>query len=83
MDVARDQLEAAVSAGIKSAFRDLGLPIDEEGEPYELRKDFIFLREQRLTCEQIRSKGILTLAGLFIIGLITLLVLGFKGWILQ
>ena len=39
------------------------------------------LREWRIQCNEIRSKGVIYGAGLVIAGLVALLVIGFKGWI--
>ena len=62
---------------VKLVLRDLGIDIADD-EPFELRKDFLFLREWRQTCEQVRNKGTMTVVGIIVTGLLGLLVLGFK-----
>lgn len=78
MNVTKEDIEEIASEAIKRAFRDMGIT---ESDPFEMRKDFAHLREWRITCEQVRSRGTITLAMLVLTGLIGLLVLGFKGWI--
>lgn len=72
------QVEQAVERAIMKAFRDIGF---REGDTFEVRKDLMFLREWRQTCEQVRTKGTFTVIGLVVTGLVALLVIGFKGWL--
>lgn len=76
-----DQIEAVVERGIIKAFRDLGLYAGEDmGEVFEVRRDMTFLREWRMTCEQVRSKGTLAVVSMVITAMTALLVLGAKGF---
>lgn len=72
------EIESLVERAIVKAFRDLGF---ETHETFEVRKDLMFLREWRQTCEEVRSKGTFTIVSLLVTGLIGLLVLGFRGWL--
>lgn len=73
-----EQLEELFERAIAKAFRDIGF---EQDDVFEVRRDLLFLREWRHTCEEVRHKGIFTLATLVITGVIGLLVLGFRGWL--
>lgn len=70
-------MEEIAARAVKQAFRDMGI---EDGDPHAMRQDFMFLREWRETCREVRSKGTLTVVGIVATGLIGLLVLGFKGY---
>ena len=72
------EVESLVERAIVKAFRDLGF---DAQDPFEIRRDLNFLREWRVTCEDVRHKGTFTLITLAITGIIGLLVLGFRGWI--
>jgi hypothetical protein len=77
-DVTREQAQEIAESAVKNAFRDLGIHIEDV---FEMRKDFAFLHEWRLTCEQVRGRGVVSLVTLSITGLVALLVLGVKGWV--
>jgi hypothetical protein len=70
--------EAAADRAVGLLFERLGI---RYSDPYEMQKDFAHLREWRLTCEQVRGKGMLTMLSITITGIVALLVLGFKGWV--
>lgn len=78
MNLERDQVEDIVTEAVKRAFRDMGIA---ENDSFEMRKDFAHLREWRLTCEQVRAKGTITMAMMVLTGAIGLLILGFRGWL--
>lgn len=75
-----EQIGQIVERAVFKAFRDLGLQVHED-DLFESRKDLTFLREWRHTCEEVRSKGVVAMAGLTLTGVIALLLLGFKDWI--
>lgn len=50
-------------------------------DPIEMQRDFQHLRQWRRAGEDLRSKGILTLLGIFIAGLVGLIVVGFRTWL--
>lgn len=75
-----DIIEKSTERALVKAFRDVGIGIDGDENLFEIRRDFIFLRDWRMTCEQVRSKGVLSIVGIAITGLIGLLVLGIKGY---
>lgn len=76
----RHELETIITQAIENAFRDVGF---DRGEVFELRRDLTFLREWRLTCELVRSRGIIAAVTLVMGALATVILLGFKGWIFQ
>jgi hypothetical protein len=74
-----DQIEHVVERAIVKAFRDLGIYAgDNAGEVFEVRADMMFLREWRQTCEQVRSKGMLTIIGMIVTAFGAMLFLGAK-----
>ena len=72
------EVERLVERAIVKAFRDLGF---DEADTFEVRKDLMFLREWRHTCEEVKHKGAFTMITVVVTALIGLLVLGFRGWI--
>ena len=74
----REELKKLISDGVKSSVRDIGLT---DAEVFELRKDLTFLREQRLTCEKIKTHGVVYSMMILLTGLAGIVALGFKGWI--
>lgn len=74
------QIQEIVERAIVKAFRDLGIQGQSDDEVFQVRRDLLFLREWRLTCEQVRSKGTFALAGIIITAMTSLLVLGAKNF---
>jgi len=73
------QIETIVERAIVKAFRDLGIYADgDTGEIFEVRRDMTFLREWRMTCEQVRSKGTLAVMSMIITAVGAMIVLGTK-----
>lgn len=76
-----EQIEAIVERGIVKAFRDLGLHAgDDANAVFEVRRDLTFLREWRLTCEQVRSRGTLAVMSMILTAMTALLVLGARNF---
>lgn len=76
----RDELEHLITAGVEAAFKDVGL---NQSEVFELRKDMTFLREWRVSCEDLRQKGMWYTASLMVLGIAALIGLGLKQWLVQ
>lgn len=55
----------------------VGLGIEPD-DPNEMQKDFIHLRDMRLTVEQVKKRSIFTMIGLIVAGLVTALWLGIQ-----
>lgn len=47
----------------------------------EFRKDMEHVRAWRLSVNEVKSKGVITLVGLIVTGVVGLVVAGFKGWL--
>jgi len=80
----KEQLEHIIENAIKRAFRDVG--IDHGGDDdrlFELRRDLIFLREWRMTCDLMKKRGIISGVTLLMAAFATVLLLGVKGWFFQ
>ena len=74
----RAQLQDLIAKGVDQSFRDIGL---NQAEVYELRKDLTFLREQRLLCEQLRSRGLIYIMITLITAIVALITIGIRGWL--
>ena len=73
-------IEKAVEAGVSRALFDIGVNHTDSQQILEHRKDMTFLREQRITCEQIKRRGLWYSLSLLILGTTGLLVIGLKGF---
>lgn len=60
---------------VHETLTELGI---DHSEPMEMQKDFQHLREARITMDQVRSRGILTLLGFLITGIVAAIWLGIK-----
>lgn len=47
----------------------------------EFRKDMEYLRTWRLAIQEVKTKGLVTIVGIVVTGLVALVVAGFKGWV--
>lgn len=74
----KDELESLIKCGVDRAFKDVGL---NQSEVFELRKDMTFLREWRISCEDLRHKGLWYSISLIVLGLTALIAMGFKQWL--
>ena len=79
----RDELEHLITAGVEAALKDIGLNKQAADEVFSLRKDMMFLREMRTSCEEIRHRGMWYSTSLLILGLVALIGLGFKQWLIN
>lgn len=70
-----DEAKALVREAVRETFLMLGVKVDD---PLEVQKDFQHLREWRYTMQSIRSKGMLTLVGIALTGLLAAAWLGIK-----
>ena len=70
-----DEARSLIREAVRETFLMLGVKVDD---PIEVQKDFQHLREWRSTSESIKSKGVLTVAGIFFSGLAAAVWLGFK-----
>lgn len=66
-----------VSQAVEETFLRLGI---DAKNPIEMQKDFQHVRQWRKTGEEVKTKTLLTLLGLVITGLGTIVVLGLKSF---
>lgn len=69
---------AIIRQTVHETLAELG--VDHES-PMDMQKDFAHLRDARVTMEQVRSKGILTIMGFLITGMIAAIWLGVKTFL--
>lgn len=80
IEMTKEELKALMSEAVREAFTKMGIDADD---PLEMQRDFQHLREWRVAVADVRSKGTLTLFGIFISGAIGALWLGFKALVNQ
>jgi hypothetical protein len=61
---------------VKETLLSLGIEVDD---PIKVQRDFQHLREWRETTEALKSKGLMTLFGVVLAGILGFIWLGFKG----
>lgn len=73
-----DETRALIREVVRETFLMLGVKADD---PIEVQKDFQHLREWRAATESLKSKGIMTLIGLLVGGLVAAAWVGIKDLI--
>lgn len=73
-----DEARALIREAVRETFLMLGVKVDD---PIEVQKDFQHLREWRTTTDSIKSKGLLTLMGILVSGLVAAAWVGIKDFI--
>ncbi|UXO93739.1 hypothetical protein Pan1_24 [Pseudanabaena phage Pan1] len=76
IEMTREELKALMSEAVRDAFTKMGIDADD---PLEMQRDFQHLREWRVAVAAVRTKGMLTLFGVFLTGALGALWLGFKS----
>lgn len=76
--VTKAELRELIRSAINESFLNVGL---NHEEVFELRKDLTFLREQRIMCESLRTRGIWYMGAIVLSGIVGLILIGFKGWV--
>ena len=72
----QSELRALMKATVHETF--LGLGVDA-ADPIEVQKDFQHLRDWRKTTDAVKTKGIMTVVGLLVAGLVGLVWVAFGG----
>lgn len=67
-----------VEAAVEQTMLKLGVDISNPEEIIQLQQDFQHLRKWRKTVNQIESKSILTIIGIFVTGVAAAVWLGFQ-----
>jgi hypothetical protein len=73
-----EELRVLIRTTVDETLERLGIEVDE---PQEMQQDFVHLRSMRVTMAQVQRRGVLTMIGLTVAALITLLILGVKAWL--
>ncbi len=72
-----DEARALIREAVREAFLMLGVKVDD---PIEVQKDFQHLREWRAATDSIKSKGLMTLMGILVSGLVAAAWVGIKDF---
>ncbi len=75
--MSRAELNSVVAEAVKQTLIQLGV---DASDPLAMQRDFQHLRQWRESGEDLKRKGTLALLGIFLSGLVTLLLLGLKEW---
>lgn len=73
-----EEASALIREAVRETFLMLGVKVDD---PIEVQKDFQHLREWRNTTESIKSKGLLTVMGILVSGMLAALWVGIKEFV--
>lgn len=73
-----EEAHALIREAVRETFLMLGVKVDD---PIEVQKDFQHLREWRNTTESIKSKGLLTVMGILVSGMLAALWVGIKEFV--
>lgn len=76
-EVLQGNLQDTVRESVRQTLVQLGM---DQQNPLEMQRDFQHLRSWRKTNEAIRDKGLLALLGLFITGVVSLLLVGVRDY---
>jgi hypothetical protein len=71
----REEIDNIVRQTVKETLTSMGI---DTHDPIEMQRDFQSLRDWRRASEAVRSKGTLTLVGIFVAGILGVLWLGLK-----
>jgi hypothetical protein len=72
------EIHAIVSEAVRETLMQLGV---DTSDPLAMQRDFQHLRQWREAGEDLRRKGIVVVAGIFLSGLASLIILGVRAWI--
>lgn len=73
-----EEARALIREAVRETFLMLGVKVDD---PIEVQKDFQHLREWRNTTESIKSKGLLTVMGILVSGMLAAIWVGIKEFV--
>jgi hypothetical protein len=51
----------------------------DTSDPIEMQKDFAYLRAWRLGADEVKTKGVLAILGMMLVGMVGALWVGFKS----
>lgn len=71
------EMRLLIRQTVSDTLTSLGI---DHGEPHEMQKDFLHLREQRISSDAVKKKFQLTLVVTFLTGIIALIIMGVKEY---
>ena len=71
------ELNSVVAEAVKQTLIQLGV---DTSDPLAMQRDFQHIRQWRESGEDLKRKGTLALLGIFFSGLVSLIILGIRGW---
>ena len=75
--MSHSELNDVVAEAVKQTLMQLGV---DTSDPIAMQRDFQHLRQWRESGEDLKRKGTLAVMGIFLSGLVSLILLGLKGW---
>ncbi len=75
-----EEIRAVVRATVDEMLTSMGM--DHE-DPLEMQRDFQHLRDWREASEAVKKKGMMTLVGILVVGILGALWIGFKDLIVS
>ncbi len=75
IEITKEELRGIVKETVHETLIGLGV---DSSNPVEMQKDLQHLRDWRLTMAEARRKGLLTIVGIFVAGVLAFLWIGFK-----
>ena len=82
MNLSRDEVQhiadEAANKAVSQVLLDLGI---DHATPLEMQRDFQHLRKMRLTTEAVKRQTLISLVGFALLGMATIIVLGFREWL--
>lgn len=72
-----DEVSHMVAEAVRQTLIQMGI---DTSNPIAMQRDFQHLRQWRESGEDLKRKGTVALLGIFLSGLVTLFLLGLRGW---
>ena len=75
--LSHSELNEVVAEAVKQTLMQLGV---DTSDPFAMQRDFQHLRQWRESGEDLKRKGTVALLGIFLSGLVSLLIIGLRAW---
>lgn len=75
----KPHVEELIRTTVKQTLLQLGLDVSDPEGVIELQKDFAYVRAWRISVDEVKKKGILTILSVVLIGIIGVLLNALKG----
>lgn len=73
-----EEVSHMVAEAVRQTLLQMGI---DTSDPLAMQRDFQHLRQWRESGEDLKRKGTVALLGIFLSGLVTLFLLGLRGWL--